>query len=202
MQVRIVTIAFSSRLGGFNDEPLRSFIADKQVHEMESWHFIHEGTPYWSICIRYTLNEGGNVGTPIRPGDKPKQENWRKRLSEKDWPVFNVLREWRKARAITEGVPSYLVFTNEQLTQIVTESVSSLAALGRVPGVGPSRVEKYGKDVLHILNERTTGVEREDTRAARVDDVDGVPGVAIANDREISEETASDIDEPDRQPGA
>ena len=173
------------------------FLADKQVHGVESWHFVHEGTPYWSFYVSYTLPDAAPSGVVSRETGKTDKEKWRKQLGDQDWPVFNALREWRKERADKEGVPPYLVFTNEQLTRMILDKVESLSALGRIPQVGPSRVEKYGKDVLRILNERTTDTGRRSSGTARADDVDGVSGVADANDGEVSEEGATDADQPD-----
>jgi len=202
MQLRIFTIPFSSRLGGFDDEPLRLFIADKQVHDMESWHFIHEGVPYWSFVVSYAFLEEFPAKAEDGQGRPSAKVDWRKRLSDKDWPVFNALREWRKARSSDEGVPPYLIFTNEQLTQVALGGIDSLTALGRIAGVGPSRVEKYGKEVLRILHEHTRDKEQRRPGTASADRVDGVSGVAAADNGEISEEGATDADEPDRQPGA
>lgn len=60
MQIRIFMMSFSARLGGFGDEPLRGFLADKQVHLMESWHFIHGGVPYWSVLACYSMDKLGH----------------------------------------------------------------------------------------------------------------------------------------------
>ena len=202
MQLRIFTIPFSPRLGGFDDEPLRSFLADKQVHEVESWHFIYEGTPCWSFAVQYVFPAEDPAKAEGGQGQALAKVDWRKRLSDKDWPVFNALREWRKAQASNEGIPPYLVFTNEQLTQLVLGGMDSLTALGHIAGVGPSRVEKYGKEVLRILHEHTRDKEQRRPGTTRADRVDGVSGLAAAYDGEISEEGAPDADEPDRQSGA
>ncbi|OQB36423.1 MAG: ATP-dependent DNA helicase RecQ [Candidatus Hydrogenedentes bacterium ADurb.Bin179] len=202
MQLRIFTIPFSSRLGGFDDEPLRSFIADKQVLGVECWHFLYKDTPYWSFAVQYVFSEESPVKVERGQGGSSSKVDWRKRLSDKDWPVFNALREWRKARASDEGVPPYLIFTNEQLTQLVLGGIDSLTALGRIAGIGPSRVEKYGKEVLRILHEHTRDKEQRRPGTASADRVDGVSGMAAADNGEISEEGATDADEPDRQPGA
>jgi len=201
VQIRIFTLAFSPRLGGFDDEPVRGFLADKQVHSLENWHFVHEGVPYWSVLVSYSMKV--EDVPPTSQGARPKPaENWRKQLKDTDWPLFNALREWRKRRADEDGIPAYLVFTNEQLTRIVLDNVNSLSALGRITGVGPSRVEKYGKDVLSILDGRTTGDEKRGEGTAGADGVDGVPGVAAADDGEVPEEGPADAIEQDRQSGA
>jgi superfamily II DNA helicase RecQ len=50
-----------------------------------------------------------------------------------------------------EGVPVYVVFTNEQLAEMVKKKVSSKAALKEIEGVGEARVEKYGDAVLERM---------------------------------------------------
>ena len=41
--------------GGFDDEPLCTFLADKQVHSLESWHFVYEGKTFWSVLGCYSM---------------------------------------------------------------------------------------------------------------------------------------------------
>jgi hypothetical protein len=202
VQIKIFTSPFSPRLGGFDDEPLREFIADKQVHRVESWHFVYEGTPYWSAFIEYSVL----VETPVKAmrekNPKAEKERWRRLLTDRDWPVFNALREWRSGRSKEEGIPAYLVFTNEQLTRMVIDKVDSLSALGHLSGVGPSRIEKYGKDVLRILDEHGAENEKPSSGTASVERVDGVPGVAAFHNGEVSKEDSLHADDSDRQSGA
>jgi len=49
--------------------------------------------------------------------------------------------------------PSYAVFTNEQLAEMVQRRVASAAALREISGVGEARIEKYGAAFLDILKE-------------------------------------------------
>ena len=128
MQLRIITILFSSRLDGFDDDLLRSFLSDKQMHGVESWHFVHEGTPCWSFCVTYTLIVAAVAAAATHAPGKKEKEAWRKRLGEQEWPVFNALRQWRKERADQERIPAYLVFTNAQLTRILLDKVALLSA--------------------------------------------------------------------------
>jgi hypothetical protein len=203
LQAKIFTIPFSARLGGFDDEPLRQFLAGSQVHALESWHFVHEGTPFWSVLLTYTLREAASgENAPAARAAENEKGNWRKRLGEADWGVFNALREWRKQRAEQEGIPPYLVFTNEQLTQAIVCRATSLAALGQINGIGPSRIEKYGKDVLRILDGRDGSSEERGAGASGLDGLDGVPGVAAADNPEVPEVGAVHADDADRHPGA
>jgi DNA helicase-2/ATP-dependent DNA helicase PcrA len=68
-----------------------------------------------------------------------------------DTPVFAALRAWRAERAKADEVPAYVVFHNSTLAEIAERSPRTLADLGRIPGVGPTKLERYGDDVLAAL---------------------------------------------------
>jgi ATP-dependent DNA helicase RecQ len=65
--------------------------------------------------------------------------------------VFERLRAWRAAAAKEQGVPAYVIFHDATLRQIATESPSTLAALGRVSGVGENKLARYGQQILDTL---------------------------------------------------
>ena len=70
-----------------------------------------------------------------------------------DVPVETLdrLRRWRLETARTAGVPAYVVFHDSTLAAIAVARPASLAALLRVPGVGDSKLRKYGEEVLALL---------------------------------------------------
>jgi superfamily II DNA helicase RecQ len=72
-------------------------------------------------------------------------------LKPEEFEVFSRLRDWRKAVAEKEGVPVYVVLTNEQLAQIVQKKTNTKAGLKEIEGVGDARVEKYGDAILKLL---------------------------------------------------
>jgi superfamily II DNA helicase RecQ len=72
-------------------------------------------------------------------------------LKPEEFEVFSRLRDWRKGVAEKDSVPVYVVFTNEQLAEMVKRRVSTKAALKEIEGVGESRIEKYGDAVLERI---------------------------------------------------
>jgi DNA helicase-2/ATP-dependent DNA helicase PcrA len=66
-------------------------------------------------------------------------------------PSFDALRQWRLERAKADEVPAYVVFHNSTLAEIAERQPQTLAELGRVPGVGPAKLDRYGEDVLAAL---------------------------------------------------
>ena len=66
-------------------------------------------------------------------------------------PLFDALRAWRTERAREEKMPAYVVAYDETLASIAAARPTSLAALERVKGIGPSKLDKYGTDILAII---------------------------------------------------
>jgi DNA helicase II / ATP-dependent DNA helicase PcrA len=66
-------------------------------------------------------------------------------------PEYEALRAWRLRRAKAEELPAYVIFHNTTLAEIAARAPKSLAELALVPGVGPTKLERYGPDVLAAL---------------------------------------------------
>ena len=69
-----------------------------------------------------------------------------------DEALFDRLREWRKARAADLGQPAYCVFTDLTLTAIAEGRPASVAELAAIPGVGPTKLDKFGHEVLSVVS--------------------------------------------------
>ena len=65
--------------------------------------------------------------------------------------VFERLRGWRAATAKEQGVPAYVIFHDATLRQIAADAPADLVALGRVSGVGETKLDRYGEQILEVL---------------------------------------------------
>lgn len=65
--------------------------------------------------------------------------------------LFERLRLWRREQAAEAGVPAYVVMSQQALLGIANLLPGSSAELGRIKGVGPKLVERYGEQVLSIV---------------------------------------------------
>ncbi len=68
-------------------------------------------------------------------------------------PVFDALRAWRTEAARKAAVPPYVIAHDATLKAVAEERPRSLAALRRVKGMGPARIETYGDEVLAVVAE-------------------------------------------------
>jgi ATP-dependent DNA helicase RecQ len=73
-------------------------------------------------------------------------------LPEAAAAVFERLRAWRAAAAREQGgVPAYVIFHDATLRQIAVQSPSTLAELATVNGVGETKLNRYGQQILDLL---------------------------------------------------
>ncbi len=75
--------------------------------------------------------------------------------SARDALVF-ALKKWRLERARADEVPAYVVFHDATLESIAELAPTSEAALSTVTGIGPTKLERYGAEVLAVI-EATQG---------------------------------------------
>jgi len=176
MRVKLFTFRYSATLGGFDDSPLTEFLRDKEVLAFREHFFTIHDTPHLTCVVSWQDAVVGEEELrlakemheppdddrpqgPIRASSKPRRARSRRTppdptagLDERERVLFNTLREWRLAKAREEGVPPFLVFTNRHFLEIVRKRPESPTALGHVSGIGPGKVERYGGEVLAILN--------------------------------------------------
>ena len=66
-------------------------------------------------------------------------------------PAFDALRTWRTERARADGMPAYVVATDETLAAIAAVRPGTLTALERVKGIGPAKLDRYGAEILAVV---------------------------------------------------
>jgi DNA helicase-2/ATP-dependent DNA helicase PcrA len=69
-----------------------------------------------------------------------------------DEALFERLRDWRRSRATDDEVPAYVVFTDATLQLIAEHKPGDEQALLRISGVGRSKLDKYGDEVLALIS--------------------------------------------------
>ncbi|HEY2345948.1 MAG TPA: DNA helicase RecQ [Xanthomonadaceae bacterium] len=68
-------------------------------------------------------------------------------------PRFEALRALRARLAREQNVPAYVIFHDATLRAIAAEAPRDLNALARIGGVGASKLERYGGQVLAVLDD-------------------------------------------------
>lgn len=148
MPFKIFTV--SIRDTGPAETELNAFLASHRVLAVDR-RWVEQGPDsFWSFCVDFMVQEASGPHSKHRA--KPRGKDYKELLSPKDFAIYARLRELRKDIAQAEAVPTYTVFTNEQLAQMVLVKVRSKADLARIDGVGEARLEKYAARFLELLS--------------------------------------------------
>ena len=70
-----------------------------------------------------------------------------------DSALLEALKAWRRDRAKADGVPAYVVLHDSHLQGIAEQQPRSLVMLGRCPGIGPTKLERYGDEIVAIVTD-------------------------------------------------
>lgn len=76
--------------------------------------------------------------------------------SGSDGRLLAELQAWRRERSKRDSVPAYVVAHDATLAAIAEARPESIAALRRVKGMGPVKLEHYGTEILEIVGRALT----------------------------------------------
>ncbi len=71
--------------------------------------------------------------------------------------LWEALRAWRLEEARRQELPPYVIFHDSTLTEVARRRPVSLAALAEIPGVGRSKLERYGGTVIAVVAQSMAG---------------------------------------------
>ena len=143
-------LPFHGTLKRWSDERVRQLLAELVgaglARQSSGEYPVVELTPAGREAI--------TSGTPPRlmlPADSATLSSQAGTNNDVPAETLDRLRQWRLETARAAGVPAYVVFHDSTLTAIAVARPASLAALLRVPGVGDSKLRRYGEEVLEVL---------------------------------------------------
>ncbi len=149
MKLRLITLTMNPDTGGFPSEPLADI--EGEVMSTSEHFFVHGGLPQLLLIVHYREKTTGERVQRGKSPVKPTDPGVRAVLSDPEKAVFDRLRAWRNGRAHSEGVPPYVLLTNQQLADIVRKNPTTLGELREVEGIGESKAARFGRELLGML---------------------------------------------------
>ena len=114
-----------------------------------SVHFVESKVNYWSILVHF--REKGTSANRESISDEANKISEQK-LSPQQKGMYLALKEWRSELAQEKNLPSFTICHNSELLNIVVQMPNSLNDFLKIKGFGDVKIEKYGNDILNILN--------------------------------------------------
>ncbi|MEM7585628.1 MAG: HRDC domain-containing protein [Acidobacteriota bacterium] len=144
MELRLVTVAFDPELQEFPEKPLAE-IEGEIISVVE--HFFHYcDQPHLLLVVHVRP-----VDEKWRRPRRRKGKEWRDTLSPEEGELFDRLRAWRNGLAQSEGVPPYVILTNQQAARISSLRPANLESLRQIDGIGEAKSSRYGRQILQVV---------------------------------------------------
>ncbi len=156
MKTRIFSLRFSPTEEGFQTKDLDNFMKDSDIISVSDHFFLHEGHPWLCLIVSYREDNRRN-DVPISSKHVSTQsevkKDWRDTLDDERKQIFDLLRHWRAVKSQKDGLPPYVILTNRQVAEIVQANVTSVADLRKIDGIGDGKIQRFGNDILAILQQ-------------------------------------------------
>jgi len=88
-------------------------------------------------------------GKPVRAPSIPGKSKKKRTLGS---PLKDALAEYRKKTARKLRWKSYMVFTNAVISELDAQLPGDIFELASIPGLGQKRIDRFGADILDILD--------------------------------------------------
>ncbi|HEU4457180.1 MAG TPA: HRDC domain-containing protein, partial [Longimicrobium sp.] len=94
-------------------------------------------------------------GTPRERSGRPVQESFVPGAASIPISprIVEALKEWRRLEAQRRRIPAFRILTDRAVTALAAALPRDEADLLNVPGIGPTIVQKYGREILGIVGE-------------------------------------------------
>jgi superfamily II DNA helicase RecQ len=139
MRIKLFTIP---ALGGEAVlEEMNSFLQSQKILEVESRLAVSSSGAAWCFCVKYA--------DELRAVERERDKiDYKALLEPSVFARFSAFREIRKSLALSEKIPPYAVFTNEELAAMAKVENLTADIIKTIPGIGEKKLEKYGRHFI------------------------------------------------------
>ncbi len=144
---RIITVPFSLKEEGFPDKELNDFVRNKKGVSYQARLIQRNGNYYWSVFLHYEESISSEKDLTFK--------------HDYEHLMYSELKKWRNERAEKEGIPPYIIFTNNQLKEIVISKCKTKESLKNIEGIGEIKSRNYGDDTIDIVKSFLENQDKE-----------------------------------------
>jgi len=106
--------------------------------------------------VRFRLDPRGPTRQSPKPDRKIAEAT---ELDPGARALWEALRAWRLEEARRQELPPYVIFHDSTLLQVARRRPISLTSLAMIPGVGASKLERYGNAIIGMVAQKTLAPE-------------------------------------------
>lgn len=142
MKIKVFTIRLSENNLEIDQNSLNDFL-ENVTFKKSSTQFVElENESYWSVLVHFEET------TEVKNEDLKLEVE----LSECEQIIFQNLKKWRAEKASELGFKNFMICHNSELINISIQKPDSINQLRKVKGFGAIKSDKYGDDIISLLN--------------------------------------------------
>ena len=137
--------------------PIRQAKTDEQVAEERRLLYVGITRARTHLALSWSRKPSQFLAE-IRPHSRPRHPVSRWPNSARnlvDGALLEALQLWRRERAKQDAVPAYVIAHDSTLFDIADAKPTTIAALRRVKGMGPVKLDQYGADILELISKHS-----------------------------------------------
>nr|WP_294773963.1 HRDC domain-containing protein [uncultured Flavobacterium sp.] len=144
MNIKVFNIRLAKEFFQEDQAKMNAFLDSVEV-KLASSNFVTTGSvDFWSAVVFYLPKTVKSA--------KPENKIFEEELSPHESKIFNALRQWRNDLAQKLDWSAFRICHNSHLIAVAKSNPQNLEELEQVSGFGKARTEKYGEDILAVLN--------------------------------------------------
>lgn len=144
MNIKVFNIRLAKEFCQHDQDKMNQFLDSVEV-KLTSTNFVTDGrADFWSAAIFYVPK--------LSKKEKKEPKFSEDDLSANEQNIFSTLRHWRNDLAQKLNWSAFRICHNSHLIAIAKANPQTLEELENVSIFGKSRAEKYGDDILAVLN--------------------------------------------------
>ena len=143
MQVKVFSIRLDKVFLAYDQQKLNEFLATV-TFKKSSTQFVESEEAHWSVIVHYETFE-------TEKSEQLERKAYED-LNSKDKQVYCYLNQWRAEKADAMKLKKFMICHNSELIDLAMYKPSNLDELQQIKGFGKLKAEKFGEDILSILN--------------------------------------------------
>ena len=110
----------------------------------------------WDACERAAMLSDETRPAPTTPRRRKKAAEPGPPLTAEERRTVGLLKRWRMERAGEQRVPAYMICADKTLECLARERPETVEQLRSIYGLGDSKIERFGADLLSALRDATS----------------------------------------------
>ena len=109
-----------------------------------------------SLPFGWTVSVNGQSRKLVAPSGTRPRRSMAGPMKPAQSDLHKSLKTWRREQAKADGVPAYVISNDHTLDEIVSVRPRTVGQLLGIHGMGPARVDRYGDQILAIVEEHAS----------------------------------------------